>query len=148
MVGALRQTLALPLVPLLAGSSHQYLIHQADLALAILLLGSSVEPLPAPIVVAGSEPVSMADILRNLGASVRRQPLLVPAPWRLVYLLLRVGEALGLRLPFKADSLWGLAHPPPPPAAGPLLALGILPRRFTIDNLAKEERREEAREAA
>ncbi len=53
-------------------------------------------------------------------------------PWQLVYWLLRSGEFMRLRLPFRADSLLGLIHTAPSLVGGDQLArLGVTLRAFT-----------------
>jgi hypothetical protein len=41
----------------------------------------------------------------------------VPVPWQPVFWMLRLAGMASVRLPFRADSLWGLAHPPPRPGS-------------------------------
>jgi nucleoside-diphosphate-sugar epimerase len=134
MVGALRRTARFPIVPLFAAHSYQFLVHEADLAQATIRLAGSTTGLP-PIVVANPEPVSIADVLRTIARADGRTPTFLSLPWRPAYFAMKTTEYLGVRLPFRADSLLGLAHPPPPPSPGILRGLGILTRRFTAESL-------------
>jgi nucleoside-diphosphate-sugar epimerase len=132
MVGALRKIVALPAVPLLAGRSHQFMVHEADLADAVLELATATSVPDAPVTVAHARPVPFREVLATIAEADGRAPRLVPLPWRAAYIGLRAAEMAGLRPPFKADSLWGLAHPPPPPGES---GRGTSPRPFTSQTL-------------
>jgi nucleoside-diphosphate-sugar epimerase len=132
MVGALSKVLALPVVPLLAGRSHVYTVHEDDLTSVVLKLATMPEPPTSPVVVAHPEPVNIAALLRSLAAARGSRTAFVPVPWQLVFWTLRLAEIASLRLPFRADSLWGLAHPPPPPDGTTTDALGVSLRPWTL----------------
>jgi nucleoside-diphosphate-sugar epimerase len=125
MVGSLAKVMALPVVPLLAGRSHIYTVHEDDLTAVVLKLATMTEPPTNPVVVAHPEPVNVATLLRSLAAARGSRTRFVPVPWRPAFWTLRLAEMAGLHLPFRADSLWGLAHPPPPPDVTTTDALGV-----------------------
>lgn len=115
MVGALRKIVRLPAVPLLAGRSHQFMVHEVDLAAVVLGLATAPSAPEDVVTVAHPRPVPFREVLASIAEADGHAARLVPMPWRAAYLALRSAEKAGLRPPFKADSLWGLAHPPPPP---------------------------------
>jgi nucleoside-diphosphate-sugar epimerase len=129
MLGALERLVGLPLVPVPAASSHQYLLHERDLGAAVVRLANIGRLPQRPLVLAHPAPVGMEALVRELARRRGLQPTVVRVPWRPAYALMRACEATGLRLPMRADSLWGLTHPPPPPPAD-LDELGIRPQGF------------------
>jgi nucleoside-diphosphate-sugar epimerase len=113
MAGALRKLTMLPMVPVVSGGAGVYTVREQDLMAVITLLVSSPSMEPGTISVAHPRRVALTDLLSVLAAQGGRRCWFVPVPWRPVYWLLRSGEALRLRLPFRADSLLGLVHAAP-----------------------------------
>jgi nucleoside-diphosphate-sugar epimerase len=132
MVGSLSKAMALPFVPLLAGRSHIYALHEGDLAAAVLKLVTMRDPPTTPVVLAHPQPVNVAVLLRSLAAARGSGARLLPVPWQPAYWILRLAEMASVRLPFRADSLWGLAHPPPPPDLTTTDALGLSFRPWAL----------------
>jgi hypothetical protein len=58
-------------------------------------------------------PVSLRRMMTTLAAQKGRRCRFVKIPWQPVYGALRAGERIGLRLPFRADSLLGLVRSAP-----------------------------------
>lgn len=71
-----------------------------------------------PIVIARAEPIALADLLRSIARRDGRRIWLVPIPARWVYSALRIVEKLGLRLPFRSDSIVSLLYANPQPLTG------------------------------
>jgi nucleoside-diphosphate-sugar epimerase len=137
MTGALRKLTVLPVVPVIAGGAGVYTVWEQDLMRVIALLASAAAPETGAISVAHPSRVTLTDLLRSLAAQEDRRCRFVPVPWQLVYWLLRNGESLRLRLPFRADSLLGLVHTAPGLAGGDQLArLGVTLRAFTVSGSA------------
>ena len=111
MTGALRRMTRLPVTPLLARRSHQYTVHEEDAATAVVRLASLPEIPVLPLGIAHPEPVRFDRLIRAIGRADGHPAHLVPVPWQLAYATLRAGEVAGVRLPFRADSLLGLARP-------------------------------------
>ena len=106
LLGALdRAARRLPVIPVLAG--EVYLAHADDLCALVARLGD-VEPPAGPVVAAARTPMSMAAILRALAARAERTPSVVSVPWQLVWGTLRGLELVGVRPPFRSDSVIGL----------------------------------------
>jgi len=131
MAGAMRKLAALPVTPVIAGGAGVYTVAEADLMRVIALLAAADSLPPGTISVAHPSRVALTDLLRTLAAEQQRRCRFVPVPWQLVYGLLRTGELLRLRLPFRADSLLGLIRTAPGLAGAEQLAgLGVTVRAF------------------
>ena len=131
MAGSMRKLVALPLVPVIAGGAGVYMVREDDLMEVIALLASATTLEPGTISVAHPGRVTMVELLRTFAAQENRRCLFAPVPWQLPYWLLRSGELMRLRLPFRADSLLGLVRPAPSLIGGDQLArLGITLRAF------------------
>jgi nucleoside-diphosphate-sugar epimerase len=133
MAGAMRKLTILPVVPVIAGGAGVYAVREQDLMGVVALLASAPALEPGTISVAHSSRVTLTDLLRALAAQQDRRCRFVPVPWRLIYWLLRSGELMRLRLPFRADSLLGLVHTAPGLVGGDQLArLGVSLQAFTV----------------
>lgn len=133
MAGALRKITTLPVVPVIAGGAGVYTVWEEDLMKVVALLASAATLEPGTISVAHPNRVALTDLLRAFAAREDHRCRFVPVPWQLVYWLLRSGEFMRLRLPFRADSLLGLIHTAPGLIGGDQLArLGVTLHAFTI----------------
>jgi nucleoside-diphosphate-sugar epimerase len=133
MIGALRKMTKLPVTPLPAGGSHQYTVHEEDAVTAVVRLASVPEIPLVPLGIAHPEPVTFSYLVRATGRTDGRMPHLLPVPWQVTYAALRAGEAVGVGLPFRADSLLGLARPAPTvPNQSKLADLGLSFRPFSL----------------
>ncbi len=119
MMGTLKQlVIKFPIVPFLIGNKnlHQYLIHEMDLAAAIIAI---VENLPtkngALHTIANVEPISLLAILKSIAKQTKQSRLYLPVPWQCAMAGLKSIEALGIYPPFRSDSLNGLVHGNPNP---------------------------------
>jgi nucleoside-diphosphate-sugar epimerase len=113
MTAALRKLTGLPIVPVIAGGAGLYTVWEDDLMEAIALLASATTLEPGTISLAHPDKVTLVGIMSALAAEENRRSRFVPVPWQLVYWLLRTGELMRLRLPFRADSLLGLVRTAP-----------------------------------
>lgn len=133
MVGALRKLTALPVVPVIAGGAGVYTVPERDLMKVIALLASATALEPGPISVAHPSRVTLTDLLSAFAAQEERRCRFVPVPWQPVYWLLRSGEFMRLRLPFRADSLLGLIRTAPGLVGADQLArLGVTLHAFPV----------------
>lgn len=136
MAGALRKLTTLPVVPVLAGGASIYTVQEDDLMRVIALLASAAILEPGTISVAHPSRVTLTELLRTFSVQEHRRCRLVPVPWQLIYWLLRSGELMRLRLPFRADSLLGLIHTAPGLVGEEQLArLGVTLHAFTVSGL-------------
>jgi nucleoside-diphosphate-sugar epimerase len=133
MAGALRRITRLPVVPVLAGAFPQYLVHEDDFVSAISSLANAPTLPAGPISITHPTPVPIRVILDELARSQGRRCRFLPVPWQVVYAALRAGERLGLRMPFRADSLTGLVWPAPRVVGlDALTRLGVSVRPFAL----------------
>ncbi len=133
-VGSLRTLASLPIVPLVGATTHQFTIHEDDLARGLLALANSA-PTSVPIGLANPTPVPFRALLSDIGrAATGRTPRFIPIPWRALYAVMRLGEVLHLPLPMRADSLLGLVRPAPEvPNPEVLAERGVAVRPFRLD---------------
>src|SRR5215467_735595 len=137
MVGALRKLTTLPVVPVIAGGAGVYTVREQDLMKVVALLAAAPALEPGTISVAHPVRVTLTDLLRAFAAQEDRRCRFVHVPWQLIYWLLRSGESVRLRLPFRADSLLGLIHTAPGLAGGDQLArLGVTLHAFPVTGSA------------
>jgi nucleoside-diphosphate-sugar epimerase len=132
MAGALTALTRLPVVPLVASRSHQFTLHEDDFAAAISALLKTDSEFTDPIGLANPVPVTFRELIAGLARLNGRSCRTVPLDWRFVLIGLRACETLGIQLPFRADSLVGLANPASTvPNLEIWRTLGITLRRFT-----------------
>jgi nucleoside-diphosphate-sugar epimerase len=114
------------IVPFLTGSQCiQRLLHIHDLGAAIHhFLIEGLEIPPEPVFLAHPQDVPLVRILRQIASAQSKSPLLVPVPWKMLWLALKCGEVLGLQLSFRSDSLLGLAFYNRDPNYEPAAKLG------------------------
>jgi nucleoside-diphosphate-sugar epimerase len=134
MAGAVRKLTNLPVTPLIGARSHQFTVHEADMAAAMLRIAESDMPLPEPVGLANPEPVPFRRLMKEIAASQGRILRAVPVPWQLVSGVLKTAEALHVPVPFRSDSILGLVHPAAEvPGVERLKKLGIKFRSFSLD---------------
>jgi hypothetical protein len=85
---------------------------EQDLMRVIALLASATTREPGTISVAHPSRVARIILLRAFAAREYRRCRLVPVTWQLIYWLLRSGEFMRVRLPFRADSPLGVKMAP------------------------------------
>lgn len=119
VMGTLEKLVAkLPIVPFLIGGkySNQFLIHETDLAEAIIAIAES-PPAETDTLhsVMHPTPVSLLEMLKSIAKRSGKSRIYFPVPWQVVMAGLKSAEALGLNPPFRSDSLTGLIHGNPHP---------------------------------
>lgn len=114
MAGTLRNLSALPVLPDFGARTHQFTVHEDDLAAAFVAVAATDSPPTVPVGVAYPEPVPFRSLLVALATGQGKPaPRFVPTPGVAVLGALRSAELLGLPLPVRADSLLGLLRPAP-----------------------------------
>jgi hypothetical protein len=109
LVAQVRNTTLVPLIG--DGRQVQYLVHRDDLTAFIVgLCDGRFAGVNVPVTVAHSRPWQFAELLRVLARGAGRNPVLVPLPWRAIWLALKVAEGVGLRLRFRSDSVVSLVN--------------------------------------
>jgi nucleoside-diphosphate-sugar epimerase len=131
MVAALRRVVRLPLVPVPAGRSRQFTVHEEDFVQVVSAVAHASSVPTGPVGVANAEGIEFRELLSTLASWEGRTSRFVPVPWQPMYWGLRCAELLPVALPFRADSLLGLVRPAPAvPGEAHLQALGVHLRRF------------------
>ena len=111
LFGALaRVAVTLPVVPLVASDRRiLYPAHIEDLSgLVRSVLSGDVDHGTRPIIAAAGEPISLRQLVGRLASAAGRNPLVLPVSNNVVEFSLRCCELLGIRLPFRSDSLRSL----------------------------------------
>ncbi len=132
MVGTLTKLVnALNLIPVVGGSKKMFLCHEQDLANLVLKIITNPDIKPSrPILAANAVPLTFLQILKSLAEKRGKMPIFIPIPWQLAWLGLKLLELLGIRPPFKSDSLISLMYPDPNPDFSTLDGLGVKFREF------------------
>jgi nucleoside-diphosphate-sugar epimerase len=132
MFGALKAQAGKPtIIPLLGNGRYaQYLVHEDDLAAAVIAAVSTKKVPQRPVTVAHPEPRPLRALMQQLAQSQGNNPRFVSVPWRFVYHGLKLTEAAGLKLGFRSDSVIGLVRHNRHPELNAGL-LGVAPRPFT-----------------
>lgn len=127
-----RQVEGAKILPLIGdGSQTQFLVHQDDVAASIMRCCTDALPMVEdPITVAHPRPWPMRELLDTLGRRLGRRPVFIRTPPTLVWGMLRLAEAFGLRLAFRSDSVVSLLNQNPSPDFGVADRLGIVCRPF------------------
>jgi nucleoside-diphosphate-sugar epimerase len=118
-------------IPLLGNGRYaQYLVHEDDLAAAVVAAVSTKNVPLKPVTVAHPEPRPLRALMQQLAQSQGNHPRFVSVPWPLVYHGLKLAEAVGLKLGFRSDSVIGLVRHNRHPDLNAGL-LGVAPRPFS-----------------
>lgn len=109
--GSLTRVVAnLPFVPMVGPRSTPFYVTH-DLALADALLEAASDDDHTKLTLAAHrEPVSFWALLQHLASGLGRPLRTVPVPAWTVRLSLSLGEAVGIRLPFRSDSVHALTN--------------------------------------
>ncbi len=84
----------------------------------------------APITLAHPRPWRFRDLVQGIAASEERRITLVPLPWPMLFAGIRVGEAFGMDLPFRSDSVISFVHYDRNPDFSVMHSLGIEPMPY------------------
>ena len=113
VMGALESLVrTLPVVPYLAGSRdlRQFLIHEEDLAEGTHAIISATPATTGIHSLMNPDSLSMRDILSTISRRHNLHRFFIPCHWILAMIPIRIAETLGLKIPFRSDSLIGLVH--------------------------------------
>ena len=113
MAGALRKLTALPIVPVISGDAGVYTVREDEFMEGVARLAAAEDLEPGTISLAHGERSTLADMLGAFAVQESRHCRFIPVPWQPIWRMLRIGEAMRLPLPFRADSLLGLVHTAP-----------------------------------
>ena len=128
MVGAIRAAVRRSqLVPMIgAGHGLQYRLDANRLQEAIRrALAGDLDDTLGPILLADATPVTFRDLVKRIAAEEGRTPVLLPVPWRLLYIGLRGAEAIGLQPAVRSDSIRSFIHAARVPDFNEAIRLGL-----------------------
>lgn len=133
MFGSLRRQVASSkLIPLIgSGCAPQYLVHEDDLAAAIVRAAQDEPALPQLVTVANPQPWPFRDLLADIAKSQGREVKMLPVPWPLLFAGLRMAELIGLRVPFRSDSVTSFVFQDATPDFSTAVQAGLSVRPFT-----------------
>lgn len=115
-----------------SGKYPQYLVYAPDLgrAVADAVSGKWRGREGKPVTVAHPQMWEFEALVKACAARAGRDVKLIHAPWRLVYAGLKTGEKLGMKLPFRSDSVLSLVNQNPAPDFSSASELGLELRPF------------------
>ena len=128
--GIRKQVQSSSVLPIIGrGLAPQYLLPERTLAEATLraVNGEFDHLQAAPITLAYPRPWRFRDLVQGIAASEGRKVTLVPVPWQMLFAGIRVGEALGMNMPFRSDSVISFVHYDRNPDFSVMHSLGIEP---------------------
>lgn len=132
MFGSLAEQVAQKKVIPLIGSGRypQYLVHEDDLAEALLRAARGDWKCDAAVTVAHPRPWLLRDLVHSIAERQGRKVNLLPVPWPAVYGPLKVAEMAGVRLGFRSDSVLSLVFQNPSPDFALADQLGLARRAY------------------
>lgn len=124
MIGALTKAVStLPIVPLIGnGSWEMYLTHEDDLCKLIEEVATNPVKFAnggSPITAAYPRPLQFKEILQTLAKRNNKECYCLPIPWAIMWALLWMCEKIGVKTPFRSDSIISMVHPNPMPKFTP-----------------------------
>jgi nucleoside-diphosphate-sugar epimerase len=120
-------------VPLIgSGMAPQYLLHEQTLSLVIKrALQGDFDGEMRPITIADPQPWQLREVVARVAVAESRKVILVPVPWRLLYLGVSTLERLGLNLNIRSDSVLSFIYQNEAPDFSALLKYDIRPAAFS-----------------
>ena len=132
LVESVRRSRILPVPG--TGMQPMYLVHEADLAEAVLqCIRGENRACETPVTVAHEQPWSFRSLLLAIGRAMDREIVFLSVPWRLMWAGLRLAEALKIPVGFRADSLVSLVSQNSKPTLNAFRILGVSCRPFRPD---------------
>ena len=122
----------LPVIPLIGkGDQTLYFSHIEDLCELIFELSSKPDIFPfTPITAASEKGKTFREILTTLAHQENKSPLLIPVPWKIFWMSLKILEGAGIRMGFRSDSVISLVHQNPHPDFSVIKELSASFRNF------------------
>jgi len=109
IVGLVRRSSVVP--RLIGGQQVQYLVHENDVGKLVQACLEGRVPKPGEsIPIAHERGWELTDIVLQIGRVLNRSFVLVPVPWQLAWLGLKMIEMVGGRPGFRSDSLLGMVY--------------------------------------
>ena len=131
--GIRRQVQSGNILPIIGrGLAPQYLLHEKTLTEAIVsaVRGDFDHTRASPITLAHPKPWPFRELVQSIAASEGGNVTLIPVPWQVLFAGLRMGEALGINLPFRSDSVISFVYYDRNPDFSVMRSLGIKPSPY------------------
>jgi nucleoside-diphosphate-sugar epimerase len=128
--GIRKQVQSSSVLPIIGkGLAPQYLLHEQTLAESIVraVCGDFDQTQAVPITLAHPRAWRFRDLVQGIAAAEGRKVTLIPIPWHMLFAGIRVGEAFGMSLPFRSDSVISFVHYDRNPDFSVMHSLGIEP---------------------
>jgi nucleoside-diphosphate-sugar epimerase len=111
---AVRKSRIVPLIG--SGMAKQYLLNERTLVTAVRrAVSGDFDDEFSPITLAHPKPCTFRDLVASIASEEHRSVVLVPIPWKLLYLGLASAERIGLKLDFRSDSVLSFIYQNPSP---------------------------------
>lgn len=133
MLGALSRIVTISkIVPMLGrGEQQLFLVHEADLCLLVRKCAEMEESLSQPVLAASDRGRTLKSIIGMLGEMKRKRLVLLPIPWQLIWIGLRVLEEMRIRVGLRSDSVISLINQDQNPDFRNTKKLGVQFREFS-----------------
>jgi nucleoside-diphosphate-sugar epimerase len=134
MFGSLQKQVAKGgIVPLIGNGRYpQYLVHEEDLSEVVLRALQGSIDMRSPLTAAHPQPWLFRDLIAGVARVEGKSIQLLPVPWPLIYGGLRLAETLGVKAPFRSDSVVSLVYQDPHPAFANSEQTGVALRPFSF----------------
>ena len=101
------------IIPIIgSGNQPMHLVHIDDLCNFLIYYIENIDYKPKlPITAGYPTSYTLRDIIYNLALHKKNKPLLIPIPWRIAWILLKVFELCKFNFKFSSDNLLGLNYP-------------------------------------
>lgn len=143
MFGALEKIVSkLPLVPVFDGGGQpMVLAHVDDIAAALTQIIEKFDTLSGePVTLANAEEISFKILLQRIARGKGKRPRFISIPSSLALFGLRASESIGIRLPFRSDSLVGLLNANPSLVVSPEVGEVMRPFLSTAQVMGRNTR--------
>ncbi len=131
--GIRKQVQSSSVLPIIGrGLAPQYLLHEKTLAESIVraVCGDFDQTQAVPITLAHPRPWRFRDLVQSIAAAEGRKVTLIPIPWQMLFAGIRAGEAFGMNLPFRSDSVISFVYYDQNPDFSVMRSLGIEPLSY------------------
>lgn len=127
MVASLKKLAKSPILPFISSKSKLYFCHYEDLIqlINLIIIGDPIVPINEPIIAANEIDFTLEQILQKMGSRI-----LIPLPWQIIWLCLKVAEFFRIKLRTRGDNLISLVNQNPNPDFSLLKKTGIIFRKF------------------
>lgn len=137
IIGALNKFISKSFAAPIIGNGQQLFFpcHIQDLFSVIEHLLKNDLVIKEPITAASESAITFKELLQTIAHRHEKKLLLIPIPYHLFYLSLKIAELMGIKLGFRSDSLKYMQHYNQSPNFEPLKLIAIHFRPLTVKTL-------------